>query len=862
MLFAGGFVLGEWMSLQGKGGVLRVCVLLGAILLCAYGRRKQGRRIVLGLLPCCILLGLLRGGWERDAYEREWSYALDGALVQASGSVCEITEKETGTTLVLDQVQLLSAEVIWKQEGTMMAQGAKTIREQERAKTQGAETLCEQTGTESQGEETGYVRKLMVSVDAEMKEGFRVRIGDQVSVSGTLHTFSPARNLGEFDAQKYYRGFQLTYRMYADTCEVICHAPHSYRAYLHQFRVWAKAQWAFLTDAERAGVFQAMLLGDKSGLSKELQELYQRNGISHMLAVSGTHLSLVSFAVYGILRKLGVGFGAAGVAGAVGLWLYACLTGASPSVLRAFVMAVSGFLAAYLGRTYDLLSAMSLSAIFLFWDRPYLLEQVGVQLSYGAILGIGSVAPLVIRYALGEEAPSLKKRVKEAVLFGISMQLVTMPIQLYHFFAYPMYSVCLNLIVVPLMGIVVGSGAAGLLLRVYRIAWGRFAIAGGCVVLGWYRLCAGWFSKLPWSYQILGRPNREQILFYYGCLGMILFLMAQSVEKRKQKAEKKMGKESEERLEGKSEGKSRKESEFSDDKWEVWKRRGRMMLLLGIVLVLFPIPTQGLTVTFLDVGQGDGICLRVPEGVVLVDGGSSDQKYLAENRLEPYLSSQAITRIDYAVVTHGDTDHISGLQDLLENAQDVEIGMLLMPKAGRGDDVYAKLAELAKKRDCKVHWMKEGDALHLGKLSLECLYPFEKEVQGMEVQDRNAHSLVLLAEYGECSLLLTGDMEAEGERLLLERMQKTGERDRLREITVLKAAHHGSQSSNIEAWLETIAPRWAVVSYGEGNRYGHPHEEVLARFERCGIKVWKTGESGAITFWTNGKEIKWKTQLK
>lgn len=213
------------------------------------------------------------------------------------------------------------------------------------------------------------------------------------------------------------------------------------------------------------------------------------------------------------------------------------MVGAPASVVRALIMVFCGFAAAYLGRTYDLLSALGFSAVLILWDSPYRLCQSGVQLSFGAVAGIGGLAPWLIeglmktenKYAVKSESEYIQGVRKGYVLrnvltVSLSMQFLTLPVVLYHFFQVPPYSFVLNFLVVPLMGIVVASGVAGIFLGSFCLPLGRFAIGSGQVILSVYEyLCRLW-SLLPGSNQILGRPGMRQIAVFYGVLAVAAVL--------------------------------------------------------------------------------------------------------------------------------------------------------------------------------------------------------------------------------------------------------------------------------------------------------------------------------------------------
>lgn len=748
-------------------------------------RLWKGRSLWLWLLPVFLLAGMLRAQQVKSRCEQELSLGLDGKTVTLQGKVLEIRKQDAWIVMVLDCRGPAEPE-----PRTSMDAGLQRI--QVYLDVSKAETMSEAETSE-----------------AGVDEADILRIGNQIRVRGACASFEEARNPGEFDYRLYYRSLKLNYRMFADTWEMVDGRYNVYRDGLRRMSVWAGAQLELLTaDRADAGVFRAMLLGDKSGLPEQIRDMYQRNGIAHLLAVSGLHLSLVSLAAYGVLRKLGAGYGAAGITGGSLLVSYALLTGASPSVVRALIMMLCGFLAAYLGRTYDLLSALGLSAFCILWDSPYLMCQAGVQLSFGAIIGIGWLAPFL---CCGES--------RRVTGFAVStgMQLMTLPMVLYHFFQYPLYGIFLNLLVVPVVGIVIASGAAGIAAGSISLAAGRFALGSGCGVLRWYEWCCSVSEKLPGSSIIWGRPEFWQIGVYYAVI-----LAA------------------------------------------VWRFRGRgkqlALSFLAAVLLLSVVPPAGLEVTFLDVGQGDGICLRTRQTTVFVDGGSSDEKKLGENRIEPFLKSRGIRAVDYWVVSHGDQDHISGLVWMMEEG-DIAVSNLILPAAGLRDEVYGRLAALAEKRGSSVFWMKTGDCLNAGSMTISCLYPDSpysaddgSSLSLTAEEDRNEHSLVLLVDYDRFRMLLTGDMSGDGEKKLTESMPAP-------DVQVLKVAHHGSRYSTTEQWLNAVTPEWTVISCGRENRYGHPHAETMERLRDHGVSIFETDRDGAVILRTDGSALQWSTWI-
>ncbi|WP_349944404.1 ComEC/Rec2 family competence protein [Lacrimispora sp. BS-2] len=655
----------------------------------------------------------------------------------------------------------------------------------------------------------------------------RLRLGQLIKVKGEVQPFSPARNPGEFDSKAYYQGLGIDGKFIGKELEILDLREAPLLDGIRQAREWGRSLLYKYTSKEDAGVLTAAVLGDTRGLPEDIKSLYQKNGISHLLAISGMHMSFLGLSFYRILRKTGMGLGGAGLAGTTLVVMYGILTGSGPSVVRAVIMMSVAFLAAYLGRTYDLLSSTSLALLFLGLKSPMLLMNGGVQLSFGAVYAIGWAGPLLETW-LGK-----KNFLSGAISTGAAVQIVTMPITLYHFYQIPFYGLFLNLLLIPLMDWVVCSGIGVIFLGSFSPLLGTAAAGTGHYILAFYEWICKSMEGLPGYSLTFGRPEPGRLAAY----GLILFAGMSALNIWKEYEEHRAG-------------------ENKDEKKRRTSYGLKVLFLAGMycfcILLLKPGPVNGLEAVFLDVGQGDGILLRAGRSAVLVDGGSSSKKSLGKYSLEPCLKSLGVPVIHFAFISHGDQDHLSGVAYLLENSEDIKIENLMLPYHGREDEAIKKLEELARRRRTKVKYVAGGDWVQVEGLRITCLYP--------GIEDRpettNEESEVLKIDYGNCRMLFTGDMEERGEKELLER---AGERLLLAEVNVLKVAHHGSKYSSGEAFLDAVKPRWAVVSYGVDNSYGHPHQEVLDRLKERGTEVFKTGEGGAIKMWTDGERIRFES---
>lgn len=653
----------------------------------------------------------------------------------------------------------------------------------------------------------------------QAQENMQLEKGMYLWVKGKAELFQEARNPGEFDYRLYYRSQKLRCRVKANRADALPGSISVFRRQISMFRGFVNEALAFLCREEDRGILKAVLLGDKNEMDSEIRKLYQDGGIAHILAVSGLHVSLIGMSLYGFLRKRGIGYGASGIAAAALLFFYGALTGFGASVFRAVFMVFCSFLAAYLGRTYDLLSAMSLSLLLLVSDSPYLLFTSGLQLSYGAVAAVGFASELKnVR-----EKENLWGTVYSAVYAGASIQIVTFPVILYHFFEFPLYGIILNLIVIPLMAYAAGSGIAAVgLYGIWKVMGmpaapllGRLCqsiIGPGHYILAFYRELCESFLILPFSRVITGRPPLWSVILYYGVL---FYFYAGYVR-------------------------GKKNGGFA-----------RTTACLAAILFLTVRPkVQGFEIYFLDVGQGDGIFYRTNRVNILTDCGSSQYKSIGKNRLVPFLKSQGIRRLDYIFISHGDSDHINGIIWILENEPDFSVGEIIMPRPGEGEEIYRRIEELGRRQGAEVSYMEAGEKIEEGDLNITALHP-ERTVSS---RDKNGHSLVLSVEYRDFRMLLTGDVEREGEKRMLE-----SEKTLLpRHVSVLKAAHHGSATSTGREFLEQVKPAITILSYGQGNSYGHPSLEVVGRLGEAGTIIRSTESSGAIHITTDGRRMKVK----
>lgn len=656
-------------------------------------------------------------------------------------------------------------------------------------------------------------------------------IGSLVILKGTLKNFQQPTNPGQFNAPFYYQILRISFRL--DRAEIQVKSDKYYKISegLYQLRRKAGSKMDALLPEQEASVMKTMLLGEKGILDEEIKGLYQRNGIAHILAISGLHISMIGMGFYQLLRKAGLKIKTSAILASIVIILYGMMTGFAVSAIRAIVMFLLQMLAQILGRTYDRITALAVAAVLVLVEQPLYLFHSGFQFSFLCVLGISLILPVLGNVRKGRK-----------LLEGIAMMAVTLPVYLGVFYQIPVYSMFLNFIVLPMMSILMG---AGIVMVLASFMWTGLGIPAAWLITGIlmvYEKLALFTERLPNHYWTPGCPAKWQLAVYVAVLIVVAAL-------------------------GRTRRKTvlyQKDCIHRRGKCEKWISTYGIpvgicwgLILLGAVILAWHFRPE-LQVTVLDVGQGDCIFLQTEDGTsYLTDGGSSSISKVGKYRMIPFLKYQGASQIKAVFVSHADSDHCNGIAELLEQAEfeGIMVDNLVLPDLADEcrSSGYEELVDLAGQNEVTVQFLHEGQQFQDGELLFQCLHPSK----GYRAEDLNETSMVLLVTYKEFSMLLTGDVQGAGEEHLTQELKAwkgPGVTDHAEtELTILKVAHHGSKNSTSEEFLEAANPKLAIISCGEGNRYGHPHEETLERLEKADIPRFCTKDYGAITVTVAGE---------
>ena len=700
--------------------------------------------------------------------------------------------------------------------------------------------------------------------------------GQICSVKGHFLELSPATNEGEFSLPSYYKGEGISGVFQAKTIELVRGESSPFAKELFTLKQSLGNRIDALFPEETAGFLKSLFLGERSGITLSEKSLYQSAGISHILAISGLHLSLLGGFFYRLLRKTKLSSLLSSLITSFFLFSYFLFTGSSHSAFRALFMLFLRFAAIQLGKGKDLLSQLSFALLFLLWLNPLSLYSIGMQCSFFTLfvfflleerpgkavrkkkekalskickklaLGFSKHPSLLLKFPayLSKLIPCLLSTLPHRLQGSFLFYLTLLPLFSLTQFSFPLYAPLLNLLLLPLLPFFFLLGAVSiflsylpeqdfLLLRLFSFS-SRFLLN---LLFQIFHLFMEKSLALPFSQILLGKMQVLSVMLYFLFLYLLFFFpKAKSLS---------------------------------------------LLLSLGFLLSLplyLPKPPKELEIAALDVGQGDGFVLRKGALVFTIDNGSTSKNLFPEQIFFPYCKAKRIQHIDYALLTHCDRDHISGIQALLEKNPSISLSHLILPASALQDHRYDLLKRLAYNHGADVSYWQKGDELVFSEqgiclsakktawaenpstskkrgpdtkghqLHIRCFYPNDFSY----IEEANAHSIGCLLTYGHFRMLFTGDMPKEAEEALLENCR---EAEASPIVDVLKLAHHGSKTSSCPSFLSETRAKFALFSYGKKNRYGHPHKNTVENCQKYRLFPLETAKLGEILIKTNGEQF-------
>jgi competence protein ComEC len=694
---------------------------------------------------------------------------------------------------------------------------------------------------------------ILVQTDALDSEARRIRLvwrdpgmtlhhGDHIAFQGKLHRPRGSLNPGGFDYAVYMErhGIDRMTTVTGAQAVTLLDAGTS----IGLWSVWSRIDhWRALIRAAALstlsqptrGLFLGMIIGERGHLDSDLQDWFMVTGTVHLLSISGSHLGLVAIVAFWLVRRLVRGLPAAlllsisrtvtpSKIAILFAWptvaLYALLAGAELATMRSLVMITLAMIATWLGYERHLGHAMAVALLAILLHDPRAIFDISFQLSFLSVLAMVRMIIITPSSANADAAGGdshlrdrLMSHAFQVLLMSGAVTVATLPLVMLYFNQVPWMGIMTNLIAVPFTGIILVP--LGLCIALWTIMTGAESLVLGSAMeqlFGLLVLGLQWCARFPGGEWHVAAPSMPTIVLFYA--GLLV-------------------------------------ASFRAMPWRVRvASAGLTMMLIGWWLSPSVSQADGdrWRVTFLDVGQGDSAVIELPDGqAVLIDGGGRYERFdIGKNVVAPFLWSRGIRHLDHVIGTHQQLDHVGGLVWVLRH---MSVGQYWGGGIERSEQFVEDLTAALRDRGIDHRIAVRGqDLLRSGQCRLSILNPPETSVVRESTQPPtgtllNNLSIVSRLQCGPSSILFAADIETAG----LKRLNEAGSQP----VTVLKVPHHGARSSLDVNWIQQLHPRYAVISVGAANPYGHPVESVLQAYQDQHSTVFRTDQDGAI--WVSGR---------
>ena len=639
--------------------------------------------------------------------------------------------------------------------------------------------------------------------------------GDTLQIAGKIQAPRGERNPGEFNYKKFLAANGIYGIIDVSKSENLivrsCHSkPLPYFIYIIKRKFYHTLN--HLYQGQSGALIKGLLLGERGEISYELRDAFAKCGVIHALAISGLHIGYIGIIFFVLFSLLRFNYQARLIAVILSVLFYALLIGFEPPIVRASLMMGIFLSGRLLQRQTDILNVISTAALIILIINPEELFQASFQLSFGAILSIvylyQRLKIIFDNWSLFNKLNQYKAGEYLGTLFLVSLaaQLGTLPIVVYYFNRIPIISFILNLLVIPLVGVVIALGFATLFFSLFSTTIAQLYANTNTICLEFLIRVVEKFGQFRFAAIEISKIDLIIIVVYYFLIWCILNLNK-----------------------------------------KFYRKALAYSILIGTVVIFWkPIfqSNRWMQVIFFDVGQGDAALVTFPDGKnLLIDAGPKLENFDAGKFfILPYLKRERINRLNTVVLSHADNDHIGGMPAIFRNIQvDKIYDNGLFHESSICSTYHFVIDSLNIQHQTTIAGNRLNEFENYG---VYILHP-GKNFKTNFNQDINNCSVVIKIIYGEKSFLFAGDIEKEAEMTLLNYSA-------LLQADVLKIPHHGSRTSSNLEWLKLVKPEYAVISVGKNNRFNLPSPAVLIRLKRLGIKTARTDLNGAVIFRTDG----------
>lgn len=636
-----------------------------------------------------------------------------------------------------------------------------------------------------------------------------IKYGDSLYIEGEFKQPEEARNYKGYNYKQYLKTKKIIGTVELEKAKIL---KSSNGSFIHNIQKYIKDTINGTLTDEEGNLLLAILLGDKDKLSEDIQESFKTSNLSHMLAVSGAHVSYIILGLTYVLQNSIIGKKNEKIVCIIFLLFFMAITNFTPSVTRACIMAVLTLFSGIIYRKSDVYTNISVAALITLIFNPYNLLDLGFQLSYGGTIGI-----IIFIKRIQEKKSNSKviNYIKQMALVSIYANIIIIPIMMYHFNTVSFTFIISNIMASPILGIIVITGflfiIASITVKPLTRLIAIFIKPILSILIKISQIC----SKLPFSNILVVTPYMFNVISYYA---IILYCI-----------------------------KSKK-----NNKCKIIICLLIVLILINFIIYIFP---QKLRIFFIDVGQGDSTLIITPDKkTVLIDGGGSDSFDVGEKVLLPYLLDRRILKIDYVLISHFDTDHCGGILTIMEK---VKVKNIIISEQAEHSENYERFKKLMIHKKIRLIEVKKGDKIKIGRYSeFKILFPTSRLLSENPL---NNNSIVAQFNYNNFKMLFTGDIEKLAEQQILK-----AEKAEIR-ADILKVAHHGSKTSSIPEFIKAVKPKIALIGVGKNNTFGHPNKQTIKNLENIKCRIYRTDLQGEIIIKIDQKgrmNVKSKLKIK
>lgn len=661
---------------------------------------------------------------------------------------------------------------------------------------------------------------ILLKINKNQKIFNEIEIGYKIIFNGEIQEVEIQRNTGEFNYKEYLKSKNIFGIMKLKDGKVINkNLVSTYRVKNYLI----KSAYNRL-NKEEADFCLALAIGYKTNLSEEIKESFNKSNLSHMLAISGIHISYLMLLINFIIKPIKSKYKSIIII--FFLIFFMNLTGSAPSVERACLTLILNLIAPFVYRKSDTVNSLVFSAGIILFQNPFAIKDLGFVFSYTGTIGIMFLYPIIkekieiflINKKITLLFSSIKNNIlsiilnkilyycKETIMVTISANILLLPLIIYNFNSISTLFIFSNVIVSPIIIICVILSFILIIINLFPIKIGIFISKIYSILIKQITLLSEFFSSIKFFNILICTPNMHCMLIIYFSIFIWLYLQKNETSKiiLKQKIRRYLN----------------------------LKNIICITLVIVLIFTFLKIKENDLKIYFIDVGQGDCTLIVTPHNKkILIDGGGveSDDYDVGKSVLEPYLLDRGIKILDYIMVSHFDSDHVKGLLYIMQN---LKIKNAIISKQPESSKNFEEFQKITKEKKINVIEVNKGNKIYIeNNVYFDILWPESSNFIKENILNNN--SIVCKMNYNNFSILFTGDIEEIAEKEILKLYKNDLS---ILNSTILKVAHHGSKSSSIEEFVQVVLPKVALIGVGKNNRYGHPNEDVINKIKNIRSK--------------------------